>query len=140
VVAIAAVGGRQGNNGHRGRGGRARRGSRNNDNNDHLKNDVCYNCERKGHYSTDCRATKKNGNEKSNIVSKADSKILFQSSLKEMLSKKEKQKNDKNNMEHDNESLDMKVFDKLMEFKHNEIVSENDDVSMRMEKLIMCFI
>jgi hypothetical protein len=26
----------------------------------------------KGHYSTDCRAPKKNGNEESNMVSKAD--------------------------------------------------------------------
>jgi hypothetical protein len=76
---------------------------------------------------------KKNGNEESNMVSKADLKNLFQSSLKEMLSKKEKQKNDKNNMELDDESLDMNVFDKLMEGKHNEIVSENDDVSMSIE-------
>jgi hypothetical protein len=62
-------GGRQGNNRCGGRGGS------NNDNNDHLKNIVCYNCDKKGHYSTDCRASKKNGNEESNMVSKAYFKI-----------------------------------------------------------------
>jgi hypothetical protein len=62
---------------------------------------------------------KKNGNEESNMVSKADFKDLFQSSLKEMLSKKEKQKNDENKMELDDESLDMNVFDKLMEGKQH---------------------
>jgi hypothetical protein len=36
-------------------------------------------------------------------------------------------------MELDDESLDMDIFDKLMEGKHNEIVSENDDVSMSIE-------
>jgi hypothetical protein len=30
-------------------------------------------------------------------------------------------------MELDDDSLDVNVFDKLMEGKHNEIVSENDD-------------
>jgi hypothetical protein len=74
-----------------------------------------------------------NGNEESNMTSKADFKNLFQSSLKEMLSKKQKQKNDKHNMELDDESLDMSVFDKFMEVKHNEIVSGNDDVSMSIE-------
>jgi hypothetical protein len=64
------------------------------------------------------------------MVSKADLKNLFESSLKEMISKKEKQKNDKNNMELDDESLDMDVFDELMESKHNEKVSENGDVLM----------
>jgi hypothetical protein len=74
---------------------------------------------KKVHYSTDCRAPKKNGNEESNMVSEADSKNLFQYSLKEMLSKKEKQENDKSNMELDDESLDMIFFDKLMEGKQN---------------------
>jgi hypothetical protein len=91
---------------------------------------VCYNCDKQVHYSTDCLAPKKNGNEESNMVSKADFKNIFQSSLKEMLSKEEKQKNDKINMELDDESLDMNVFDKLMEGKHNEIVIRNDDGSM----------
>jgi hypothetical protein len=49
------------------------------------------------------------------MVSKAEFKNLFQSSLKQMLSKKEKQKNDKNNMKLNDESLDMNIFDKLME-------------------------
>jgi hypothetical protein len=72
------------------------------------------------HYSTDCSAPKKHGHEEYNMVLKADSKNMFQSSLKAILSKKEKQKNDKNNMELEDESLDMNVFDKLMEGKHNE--------------------
>jgi hypothetical protein len=67
------------------------------------------------------------------MVSKADFENLFQSSLKEMLSKNKKQKNDKTNMELDDESLDMNVFDKLMEGKHDEIVSKYDDYSMRIE-------
>jgi hypothetical protein len=54
----------QGNNGRvgRGRGGRRERrgrGGHNNDNNEHLKNVVCNNCDKKGHYLTDCRAPKK---------------------------------------------------------------------------------
>jgi hypothetical protein len=70
------TGGRQQNNGGRGRG-RGGRGGINNDNNDNLENVVCYNCNKKGHYSTDCRAPWKNGNEKSNMVSKSDFKIYF---------------------------------------------------------------
>jgi hypothetical protein len=42
------------------------------------------------HYSTDCSAPTKNDTENSNMVSKADFKNLFQSSLKDMLTKKEK--------------------------------------------------
>jgi hypothetical protein len=42
--------------------------------------------------------------------------------LKEILSKKEKQKNDESNMELDDKSLDINVFDKLIEGKQNEIV------------------
>jgi hypothetical protein len=57
------------------------------------------------------------------MFSKADFKNLFQSSLKEMFFfKKEKQKNDKSDMELDNKSLDMNVFDKLIEGEHNEIM------------------
>jgi hypothetical protein len=46
------------------------------------------------------------------MVSKADFKNLFQSSMKDMLTKKDKQVN--NNTEGDNDSLDMNVFEKLM--------------------------
>jgi ribosomal protein L13 len=74
----------------------------------------------KGHYSTDCSAPRKNDNENSNMVSKADFKKLFQSSLKDMLTKKEKQKRNKDNMQVDDESLDMNVFGKLMEGKHTD--------------------
>jgi hypothetical protein len=67
------------------------------------------------------------------MVSKADFKNIFQSYLKEMLSKKEKKKNERNNMELNDESLNMKVLDKLMEDKHNEIVSEKDYGSIIIE-------
>jgi hypothetical protein len=53
--------------------------------------------------------------------------------LKEILSKKLNQKNDKNNMELDDDSLEKNDFDILMESKHNEIVIENDDFSMSIE-------
>jgi hypothetical protein len=90
-------GGRQGNNGRGGRGGRGY------NNSEHLKNVECFNCGKKGHYSTDCSAPRKNDNEHSNMVSKADLKNLFQSSLKDMLTKKEKQANKKENAEGDDE-------------------------------------
>jgi hypothetical protein len=64
------------------------------------------------------------------MVSKWDFKNLFQSSLKDMLTKKEKQTKKKDNMEVDDESLDMNVFENLMEGKHTEIVSNDDDDSM----------
>jgi hypothetical protein len=51
------------------------------------------------------------------MVSKADFKKLFQSSLKDMLTKNENTKK-KDNMEVDDESLDMNVFEELMEGKH----------------------
>jgi hypothetical protein len=53
----------------------------------------CFNCGKKGHYSTNCSAPRKNDNENSNMVSKADFKNLFQSSLTGMLTKKDKQTN-----------------------------------------------
>jgi hypothetical protein len=52
------------------------------------------------------------------MVSKADFKNLFQSSLKDMLTKKGKKAKKKDNMEVDDESLDINVFEKLMEGKH----------------------
>jgi hypothetical protein len=68
--------------------------------------------------STDCSSPRKNDNENSNMVSKADFKNLFQSSLKDMLTKKVKHTKKKDNMEVDDEYLDMNVFEKLMEGKH----------------------
>jgi hypothetical protein len=51
---------------------------------------------------------------------------MFQSSLKEMLTKKDKQS--KKNTEGDDDSLNMNVFEKLMEGKHKTIVNKiNDD-------------
>jgi hypothetical protein len=44
---------------------------------------------------------KKNDNEQSNMVSKSDFKNLFESSLKEMLTKKDKQAKKKKNAEDD---------------------------------------
>jgi hypothetical protein len=103
----------QGNTSRGGRGGRGRgrggRGGRGN-NSDHLKNVECFNCGKKGHNSTDCSLPRKNDNEQSNMVSKSDFENLFQSSLKKMLTKKDKQAKKKENAEGDDESLDMNVF------------------------------
>jgi hypothetical protein len=52
------------------------------------------------------------------MVFKADFKDLFQSLLKDMLTKKEKQKKKKYSMKVDDDSLDMNIFEKLMEGKH----------------------
>jgi hypothetical protein len=110
----------RGGRGERGRG-RGGRGGRTN-NNEHLKVIECFNCGRKCHYSTDCSQPRKNDNKNSNMVSKADFKNLFQSSLKDMLSKKK----EKNNAEGDDDSLDMKVFQKIMEGKQQMFVNENN--------------
>jgi hypothetical protein len=127
-------GGRQVNNGRGAReGGRGARGGIGNNNSDHLKTNECYKCDTKGHYSTDCTAPQKNENENSNMVSKENFKNLFKSSLKDMLTKKEKQTKKEDTMDIDDESLDMTVFEKLMEGKHNEIVGNNDDDSMSIE-------
>jgi hypothetical protein len=125
-------GSRQGNNGRGGRErGRGSHGRRGNINFDHLKPIIlCFNCGRKGHYSTDCTAPRKNENETSNMVSKADFKNLFQSSFKNMLRKKETQTKKKDSMDVYDESLKMNVFENLMEGKHNEIVSNDEYDSM----------
>jgi hypothetical protein len=91
----------------RGRGGRDGRGN----NSEHLKNVECFNCGKKGHYSTDCSLPRTNDNEQSNMVYKSDLKNLFQSSLKEMLAKKDKQAKKKENTEGNDDSLDMNVFE-----------------------------
>jgi hypothetical protein len=85
----------------------------------------CFNCGKKGHYSTGCSLPRKNNNENSHMVSKADFKNLFQFSLKEMLTKKDKQVN--NNAEGDDDSLDMNVFQKLMECKQPMFVNKSND-------------
>jgi ribosomal protein L15 len=103
---------RQGNTSQGGRGERGGRGGRGK-NSEHLKK--YFSCGKKGHYSTNCSLLRKSDNEQSNMVSKADLKNLFQSSLKELLTKKDKQA--KTNAEGDDNSLDMDVFEKLMEGK-----------------------
>jgi hypothetical protein len=93
-----------GNSNHGGRGdrgrGRSGDGGRTN-NSQHLKDIECFNCGRKVHYYTDFSQPRKNNNENSNMVSKADFKNLFQSLLKDMLTKKK----ENNNAEGDNDSL-----------------------------------
>jgi hypothetical protein len=119
---------RHGNTARGGRGGRGRdrggRGGRGN-NSDHLNNVECFNCGKKGHYSTDCYLPRKNNNERSNIVSKEAFKNLFQTSMKEMLTKKDKKA--KKYAEGDDDSLDMNVFEKLMEGKHTMFVNKRND-------------
>jgi hypothetical protein len=90
-----------------------------------LKNVECFNCGKKGHYSTDCSLPRKNDNEQSNMVSKLDCKTMLQSSLKKMLTKMDKQA--KKNTEGVDDSLDMNVFEKLMEGKHTKIVNKSND-------------
>jgi hypothetical protein len=65
-----ACGGRGGRG--RGRGGRGGRGN----NSEHLQSVECFNCGKKGHYSTHCSLPKKN-NQSSNMASKDDFKNLF---------------------------------------------------------------
>jgi hypothetical protein len=50
------------------------------------------------------------------MVSKMDFRNLFQSSIKEMLTKKENQKKDKDSTDMDEESLEMNVFDMFTEY------------------------
>jgi hypothetical protein len=104
----------QGNNGRGGHGGCGRgqvgHDGRGSNNSEHLKTVDFFNSGKQGHYSTDCSIPRKNDNENSNMVSKADFKNLFQSSLKDMLTKKDKQAKKKDNMEVDDESLDMNVL------------------------------
>jgi ribosomal protein L15 len=95
---------RQGNTSRGGRRGRrGGRGGRGNNNREYLKNVECFNCGKKGHYYTECSIPRKNDNEQSNMVSKSDFKNLSQSSLKEMLTKKDKQAKKKENAEGDDE-------------------------------------
>jgi hypothetical protein len=70
---------RHGNTSRGGRGGRVRgfggRGRRGN-NSEHLQSVECYNCGKKGHFSTDCYLLK-NNNQSSKMVSKDDLKSCF---------------------------------------------------------------
>jgi hypothetical protein len=62
------------------------------------------------------------------MVSKVDFKNLFQSSIKEMLTKREKQKKEKYSTNMDEEYLDMNVFD-MFTGEHNEFLSKKYDDS-----------
>jgi hypothetical protein len=107
-------GGRQGNTGRGGRGGRRRgrggRGGRGSTDSENLKTIESFNCGKIGHYSTDCSTPRKNDTDNSNMVSKAYFKNLFQTSLKIILTKKQKQTKKKDNMDVDDKSLDMNVL------------------------------
>jgi hypothetical protein len=92
-----------------------------------LTNVECFNCGKEGHYSTDCSAPRKNDNDIQTWYPSRISKTMFQSSLKDMLTKKDKQAKKKENTERDDESLDMNVFKKIMEVKHTKIVDKGDD-------------
>jgi hypothetical protein len=59
------------------------------------------------------------------MVSKEDFKNLFQTSMKEMFTKKDNKS--KNNAEGDADSLDMNVFEKIMEGKQPMFVNESND-------------
>jgi hypothetical protein len=59
------------------------------------------------------------------MVSKEDFKNLFQTSMKERFTKKDKKA--KTNAEGDDDSLDMNVFEKLMEGKQQIFVNKNSD-------------
>jgi hypothetical protein len=118
---------RQGNTNRGGRGrGRGRgRGGRGNNNSEHLKNVECFNFGKRATILLTAHSQEKNDNEQSNMVSKSDFKTMFQSSLKGMLTKKDKQA--KKNTEGDDDSLDMNVLEKLMEGKHTHIVNKSND-------------
>jgi hypothetical protein len=72
------------------------------------------------------------------MVSKADFKNLFQSSIREMLTKRENQKKEKNSTDMDEESFKMNVFD-MFTGKHNEFVIKNDDDSMSITNKLFHF-
>jgi hypothetical protein len=72
------------------------------------------------------------------MVSKADFKNLSQSSIKEMLTKKEKQKKEKDSTDMDEESFEINVFD-IFTGKHNEIESKNHDDSTSMTNKLFHF-
>jgi hypothetical protein len=59
------------------------------------------------------------------MVSREDFKNLFETSMKEMLTKRDKKA--KNNAEGDDDSLDMNVFEKLMEGKQPMFVNKSND-------------
>jgi hypothetical protein len=102
-----------------GRGGRGGRGN----NSEHLQSVECYNCGKKIPYSNDC-SLQKNNTQSAIMVSKDDFKNLFQTSTKEMFTKKDKKA--KTNDEGDDDSLDMNLFEKLMEGKQPMFVIENN--------------
>jgi hypothetical protein len=64
----------------------------------------------KCHYLTECTVPKKNHSENSNMVSIADFKNMFQSSLMDMMTKKEKQNKKKENMDIHDKYFDIHVF------------------------------
>jgi hypothetical protein len=72
------------------------------------------------------------------MVSKADFKNLFQSSIKEMLTKRKNQKKGKDSADMDEKYLDMNVF-AMFTGKHNEFASGNDDDSLSITNKLFHF-
>jgi hypothetical protein len=85
----------------------------------------CFNCGKKGHYSTDCSIPRKNDNEQSNMVSKSYFKkpipILIEGNVDQ------KVQTSKEKAEGGDDSLNMNVFENLMEGKHTKIVTKSND-------------
>jgi hypothetical protein len=114
----------RGGRGGRGGRGRGRGGCGKENNSEHLQSIECFNCGKKGQNSTDYPLPKKN-NQSANMVSEDNFKNLFQTSMKEMFTKKDKKA--KTNAEGDEDSLDVNVFEKLMEGEQQMFVNENND-------------
>jgi hypothetical protein len=97
-----------------GRGGRGRgscgHGGRGNNNSEQLKNIECFNCGKRATLQLTAQSHEKMTMNIQTWYPSRISKNLFQSSFKEMLTKKEKQEKKKENTEGDDDYLNMNIF------------------------------